>query len=666
MNWFKKSQRQLLFPNVNWRPGIQNEDFHDPDNDGFHRCAYCNRVMTPEEVEDANDEELWVSKDLHGTSFGAQEYEMQFDDQFLYQKLTAFFDTRDQLVQQQIEVKRQEINAEPFDVPLDWSTKNNLNSEVQTLWDNQDFPGNLTSPHYHTGVMYSSDLQVWSSHWNTFGELNNFLGRNYELIIEKIKGTNQFKQHREKPICPECKDEHLHTCDGCSELIKPNEEGVYFDNENSQIGETRLCQSCWEGGEFDTCYDCGKLIDRDGYDVTVTEGGTYCSDCGAKPLDVKHYNDKLSALGLAQSDLLPIDSKTIKKTLLPFFGTLAAKAIPLEAETVTKMAKRQNIQGDLLNQILFLATRLGKGRPEEVIGYLKRIMESEDDFAERYPLLKKFKNIPVNVSADHNYGTPDVPSITFVMEPSDQLMDFAEFMFPGAGKIWESIKYGHHSGSIAYARVGENDDSSWIINNMQSDADVQSIRGGKREQAANILADIQKGKLKRDKNGEWPENPYIGKHQIQEALAISFWNKTLKHYPAVLLHIVKMVAKSENRSLYITSMEMQKQKWHTIPDRAVDQYERIPRQMGATEEHELMRPESLSDDYYNVLQLASNQWMYRYGSDDPVVDMVAQKWKMDPAMASSFVYWFGAVGGTEEQIYKGLHSGAGPEEMLLA
>ena len=139
------------------------------------------------------------------------------------------------------------------------------------------------------------------------------------------------------------------------------------------------------------------------------------------------------------------------------------------------MAQRQNVKDpEMLKTLQFL---IGK-QPEEILPLLQQTVEFHEEFKKKYPKVKGVSNIPANFKVVPSYGDPDVPHMTITMSPSKTLLEFAEFMFPNAQQIWDRIKSGHHSGSIAYARIGtngEDDEDTWLINNIQSDADLQSL-----------------------------------------------------------------------------------------------------------------------------------------------------------------------------------------------
>jgi len=61
--------------------------------------------------------------------------------------------------------------------------------------------------------------------------------------------------------------------------------------------------------------------------------------------------------------------------------------------------------------------------------------------------------------------------------------------------MWHELNSGHHRGSIAYARIGESEDGkTWIINNIQTDADVQKLNKSQRARWQDILNQLTKEK----------------------------------------------------------------------------------------------------------------------------------------------------------------------------
>ena len=233
------------------------------------------------------------------------------------------------------------------------------------------------------------------------------------------------------------------------------------------------------------------------------------------------------------------------------------------------------------------------------------------------------------------------------MRPSKMLLAYGEALFPGANYMWKNIsRGGHHEQAMAYCRIGEQG-SDWIVDNLQTDSDVQGLSSSERSVYERVNEMVNSG-IYQIRDGKWhfksgkqflPLSESNAPHtleQIQEAQAYSFWNRTTKHWPVMMLHVAKALAKADGKSLYVSSDEMQKQKWSTIPERSKDVYDRFPRMMGGEEVEWKGKPEDLREQDWDVVQVAEIQAIIK----------TAQQKGLNLEVLSK---WFFTVGGSPKQ-----------------
>jgi len=131
---------------------------------------------------------------------------------------------------------------------------------------------------------------------------------------------------------------------------------------------------------------------------------------------------------------------------------------------------------------------------------------------------------------------------------------------------------------------------------------------------------------------------------------MSFWNKTLRNWQPLLIDVIIQLAKTADKELYITPMEMQREKWSTVPNRAIDAYERIPEQMGGQREEKYVKPESLEEGQYELIRLAQTNWMVKLcQTSEPDYNQLGRMWNVSPEVAKSGVMYLAILGYPVEQ-----------------
>jgi len=209
---------------------------------------------------------------------------------------------------------------------------------------------------------------------------------------------------------------------------------------------------------------------------------------------------------------------------------------------------------------------------EEVIGNFKRQLEELGRFKAEYPRLSEPKLLPVTIREE---SPRTGEGFVFALYPNENTFELAESIQPGARQAYKEYLSGkgHHQGALAYVRMGKDGNDNLIINNLQTDLDLQAFKT--REEAVN--------------------NP-----------GLVWWLQGIqKFWIPYLLDFARKVGKFLDKKVYLTSFEMQQRKWTSIPKRSMDAYESIPEQMGFVKEKLHTTPESLPSREYELTRIAN-------------------------------------------------------------
>ncbi len=487
-------------------------------------------------------------------------------------------------------------------------------------------------------------------------EIINYIN-NYGPVLEKILsefvtpyvGTEAVSrveyETKLKPICQTCFDENSYNCDekDCDfvtldpdDVIDVEERKWVSDPKQTHGGkyETIHKQFCEEHGA--KCNSCGKGLEKEN-DNTVKHKNDYyhldcyseiyttCDECGADiykedarydedgvKLCANCYNEETERKagieqGIPEEDLdtakeiltnqdkfFPLDADTIQKFVLPTIQ-LAIKHVsknPIKPagleggkhyediesfihkrlqkpETKAAVsAKLQSLYADVVTSSRTENADWGQIMKNMEAFFIKNLEEANRIKTE-YPNLKGFKPYPVDIKIES--GRSHGGSV-FVIYPSKEFLDYADMIQPGAEKAYnDHIKRkGHHSGALAYARFTLSK-GNIIIDNLQTDIDSQAYDD-----------EVLKA------------NP-----------ALQWWVSTIKKFWApYLLDALRKFGQAVEKKIYLTNFDMQKIKWHSIPERNKDIYDRIPETMNMPAEKIEAKPEDLVEKKWNMRRVA--------------------------------------------------------------
>jgi len=695
MNWIQKiaqpTQMMLDFPDadLSYYQAFGDIEYHS----GF--CAYCNKQLTAEDEY----EDIWVLTGKKGSKL-----QFSIDQQRFLDRLQSFFPQAEAFLEQKaqspdpaatedrynIQTGQWETPESPptgvlrWDIPLKYSEWMEIDNHLKTLLHQSISSGE--SPFFGTpgADRYVSSIDRLFMDFNTLGEARNALdtlkARLPQFLAELSEQYGSRQTYTKVPVCIECAEKNLVQCENCGEMVDENDalasnkvyskEVIHYchnceestvecewcnnrvDKNNIMfIGadstyegeEYTLCEKCLYDADWIYCDSCGRYVTNE-YNIRQNNEDVGCPDCvgDADSMDLAHYNGVLRELGLKKRGGLPLHPEKIQKLYLPFFqrylgkyGSKLDKEGYLDSGHVLAIAQKQNIRDpEILKTIEFLASQ----PPEQIISLLEQTIEFHTEFKEKYPKLKGVSNIPATFEMVPSHGSPDIPHMTVAMKPSQMLMKFAQFLFPAAQDIWDRIKWGHHNGSIAYVRIGASgeDDDTWLINNIQSDADLQSLSNSTRAKYQMIWKQY----------ADDPKSVDMQSREVQEALAAGFWNKTFRNWQAILIDVVRQVALAENKTLYMTSMEIQEARWNRIPERSFEAYERIPLQMGGEKEQVRVKPQQVPEDKWNVIRLAN--WLQRISGGNKYT--MSRRWNMPPNVTEEALNWLATLGYGEQEV----------------
>lgn len=474
------------------------------------------------------------------------------------------------------------------------------------------------------------------------------------------------------PLCPQCYDELAMTCaeDGC-EFTSINEDDFIEVNKKKWDPETRKteretylfckehgapCSHCGDGLQksdeesvehgrewfhrdcfyevYSHCDDCGEIFYRDDLHYSENGDGEYCNNCFPENDKEEGIEDSPEFEGAQElvdeinqsiGRMYPLDKQIIVGNILPVLNLAAQKfgatwstkgtgsENPNEAKIIDWVSKR--IQKDDARSAVISEIEIN-GIAGAIETFKKNIAHHEH-MKEQYPNLKGYKPIPVNIAIEEAQGSHG--GMVFALYPSTEMMDWAEKTMPGSKDFYEDhlSRKGHHSGALAYARMSLSG-GNIIIDNLQTDLDTQSLvwfinneidkkknqvndlkiefeTVDNKEETAEAINDIEKDIKRLEKN---------------KAYAI-WWSKAIeKFWAPYMLNLIKQFANERGLKAYLTSFDMQKQKWRRIPDRNVDVYEKIPEMMGMGKENVLARPEDLSEKRWEMRRVASELYEF--------------------------------------------------------
>lgn len=484
-------------------------------------------------------------------------------------------------------------------------------------------------------------------------KLHEFSQIAYSLIGKPI--YSQMRVKIEHPLCNNCYDEQVIHCDydGCDFESTDEDDFVEVEEYNWEDGkrvkntvllckdehgdECYICDKgldvtsddvtkydghyyhseCWSE-VYDYCARCNEVIDSDNAYYTEDSDGPYCSYCFRNMQKENAFDEDSMSVSVRKvpESLYPIDSKTIVGNIIPaleaaykkFNNKINEHSINFIISRLQKQESKAAVNTELNNC----------NNISDVINVFKGNIEYDKSIREKYPALKGFRPIPCDISVE-NAGS-DHPGSVYALYPNKRTMEFAEALHPGTRDVY--LKYlkdhGHHDGALAYIRITDDNDNI-IIDNIQTDIDMQWVNKyyfkGRIEKETNLTNErIEEIKRDKDRTDEEKESLINKLKENNEELcksfditgkALAWWAQSIsKFFVPFLLDLVKQFAEKTDRKAYITSFEMQKRKWGTLPNKTEDFYEAIPEQMGFKQEEISAKPESLNRDEYLMRRMA--------------------------------------------------------------
>jgi hypothetical protein len=327
----------------------------------------------------------------------------------------------------------------------------------------------------------------------------------------------------------------------------------------------RLCDECHE--EFyaeDLMWNADQELCPNCYEGTEREDGISSTVEASDLAEAEEFFSDKEAY-------YPLDDSTIEKSIVPI----------IKAAIKHRDKNKTQYRDSILN---FIQPRLPKTEEkaavlteaeyhenlESLLAFFMRNISELRNVKKRHPNLKGFKLFPVEFKitggATYHEGN------TFTIYPAEQFFEWAEIVMPGAREAYKTYlaKRGHHRGALGYARFSLSDDNI-IVDNLQTDLDKQAFTN-----------DILKN------------NP-----------ALAWWLAQIKKmWAPTLLDALNEFGRIVNKRVYLTSFEMQKNKWPKLPDRNRDVYERIPEMMDMHEENVEAKPEDLKRKTWTMRRVA--------------------------------------------------------------
>ena len=371
-------------------------------------------------------------------------------------------------------------------------------------------------------------------------------------------------------------DEHAAKCGSCGDgVLKDGDETTEYEGEFYHV-------DCFNE-IYSLCEECGEYFHSEDMMWDEERETEVCPNCyeeereGGVEADIEEDDLENAAKVIDRlPKLFPLEEKIIAGSILPALKAGAKKlqsnpTMPFDQQLAFVLKRIQT--KDAQNAVI------AKSRTMDSLQSLYEFFsEHQKDlatFKEKYPKLKGFKPLPVDVKVEGGKGHEGK---VFAVYPSEEFLDYAELMQPGARAIYgEYIKHrGHHPGALAFARFSMSD-GNIIIDNLQTDIDSQTFKS-----TFNSLKE-------------------------QEQNALRWWLTAIKKFwvPA-LLDALHKFGKEIEKKIYLTTFQMQKTKWQTLPERNKDVYERIPDAMQFPIEQVEAKPEDLTRKTYNMRRVANS------------------------------------------------------------
>jgi hypothetical protein len=213
--------------------------------------------------------------------------------------------------------------------------------------------------------------------------------------------------------------------------------------------------------------------------------------------------------------------------------------------------------------------------------------------------LKIMKNVRfADVVFDVNEPRDDdlFKSFVITMMPSKEMIRASSDLFGKTGPfVWSLMSERgtvHHDGSIAYARVS-NDQGEWVIDNLQRDSDMYNFNKESRKiKDTYTYRDLRNLMLSLDEDADEDQEDDSSEEfelRLTQLFAdfektAKWWNSQFKSWGPQMVLAIQAMAREADAKLYMTTFEMQKNKWRTIPNKSRDVYDRLPEELNRMSE----------------------------------------------------------------------------------
>lgn len=458
-----------------------------------------------------------------------------------------------------------------------------------------------------------------------------------EMDLETIETEStvvyKLTEGEQYPVCNDCYHSEFYTsCDMCSDgTLRSEMNEVTWPNGN----EEHVCNDCHQ--RLYHCDTCNAAIDTENDNYHMDEYGDtiYCenhiptNDNDFEQLD-SDAEDVLEAMlepmavddGFGDSYHLSVNPKIIQKLERTFAHALKKYKGAYMPDKVSRHVMRVIDQLAIepgekahLKEFLWLQP-LEPGQSPKVplqtdrlallLGHVTKIQNFRASISETYDISKKHKflrdlmPIPVSVTVDEPHDNSYHNSFTVALVPNNEVMETAKTVWGNDGReVWDLMsKNTHHSGAVAYCRVG-NYEGEWLIENLQSDSDVQRIKT-RLDPNRGYMNNLQSGPYRRMKRDE--------EYKARVLKIARWWMRQFRGWQPFLMMLVMQMAEDSGTELYITDTQHQKRKWGGIPDRSAIIYDAIPEELydarmkalrKEVAEHEDIPEEQVTDEMIN-------------------------------------------------------------------
>ena len=561
MNWYKVAQQGLLFYPYEGRPQDQTDKIApigtDPETkQNIYPCSICQNQIIEEDIG------RWISpEENQKTPYLMPHYDQERITQ-AFQEISQYLSTFNIQLQQYIQNNNLDLN-------------NYSDSSQVRSWEVQvpQLP-NILNQYPEIGDICSIKRSTFGSSglcmlFEIGTEINGEKIMNALEYLSNPASIKDFTQYsneeyeinHSEPVCNECIGE-LDKCEYCDKPLPPGKTKYPTVWDNTSY----VCEECIENGSADTCIECGRA---DSYEDMryMEDEGHLCSDCYAEANEkvISWAEESIAKLDLPVGKALPISEKNVQvleqffKMYLKKYGDNVLNG--QEWGKIRHVIKKAGMPNGALEYLDSISNTYNEGtdsysyeKVSDVANEVSNVLAAQEYMKEQYPGLKSYQDIPYDIDVVKNYGSDnDGQGFTIAISPSDTFLEYGKNKFPNIENVWSKMNYTpHHPGYLAYARCTFELGDTLVVNNLQRDADFDNF-----------------------KSKTYRENS-------PEDIAAAKWiDRSTKNWDSFLLDIIKSLCIANDTTAFLTTFDMQKQKWGNLPiHKSRKTYEEVPNQMG--------------------------------------------------------------------------------------